>query len=381
MKEARDMKNVAFLLLTPLLGTTLLAQDIAGNWQGTLQPPQGPALRLVLKISLENDRLKALAYSIDRNPQPIPANAITRDGSGVKISFSAIAGGYEGKLTADGNSIAGTWRQDSFSGPLRLIRATPETAWIPELPPPPKNMRTDVEPGIEVATVKPSRPDEGFGLGAGQGGPNVFSTTGTTVRTLIQFANGVHPRQITGPGWIDSERYDVTIKADQQGAPNIPQERVLMQKLLADRFKIVSHRVKKELSIYALTIAKGGPKLAAHPGPPSNQWGYGFGLGSINGRNSTMTEFAGWLQANLMEQPVIDRTGLTDRYDFSLRYTPDPSMRLTNIPNAVPRTATDADAPPDLFTAFQQQLGLKLESTHGPVDIVVVDSIERPSAN
>jgi len=376
------MKNAVFLLLTPLLGTTLLAQDIAGNWQGTLQPPQGAALRLVVKISLENDRWRALAYSIDRNPQPIPATAITRDGTAVKISFSAIAGGYEGKLSADGNSIAGTWRQESFSGPLRLTRATPETAWaIPEAPPPPKNMRTDVEPGIEVATVKPSAPDEGFALGAGQGGANVFITRGTTVRTLIQFANGVHPRQITGPAWIDSERYAVTIKADQEGAPSIPQERVLMQKLLADRFKIVSHREKKELSLYALTIAKGGPKLAAHPGPSSNQWGYGFGLGSINGRNTTMTEFAGWLQANLMEQPVVDRTGLTDRYDFSLRYTPDASMRLTNIPNAVARPTGDADALPDLFAAFQQQLGLKLESTRGPADIVVVDSIERPSEN
>jgi uncharacterized protein (TIGR03435 family) len=113
-------------------------------------------------------------------------------------------------------------------------------------------------------------------------------------------------------------RYD---QSGSRGCSQHPQERVLMQKLQADRFKIVSHREKKELSLYALTIAKGGPKLAAHPGPPSNQWGYGFGLGSINGRNSTMTKFAGWLQANLMEQPVVDRTGLTDRYDFSLRYT------------------------------------------------------------
>lgn len=94
-----------------------------------------------------------------------------------------------------------------------------------------------------------------------------------------------------------------------------------------------------------------------------------------------MTEFAGWLQANLMEQPVVDRTGLTDRYDFSLRYTPDPSAHLTNIPNATAPRTTDGDALPDLFTAFQQQLGLKLESTRGPVDIVVVDSIERPSDN
>ena len=376
------MKTAALVLLPALFGNTLLAQDITGNWQGTLQPPQGPARRLVVKISLDNDKLKALVYNVDRAAQPIPANAVTREGSAIKISFSAIAGGYEGKLTAEGDSMAGTWKQDSLTAPLRLTRATPETAWaIPEAPPPPKNMRTDVEPGIEVATVKPSAPNEGFSLGAGQGGANVFSTTGTTVRTLIQFANGVHPRQISGPSWIDSERYAVTIKADQEGSPNIPQMRILMQKLLADRFKIVTHREKKELSIYAITIAKGGAKMAAHPGPPSNQWGFGFGLGSINGRNATVTEFAGFLQANIMEQPVVDRTGLTDRYDFSLRYTPDASARLTNVPNAVaPRTA-DADALPDLFASFQQQLGLKLESTRGPVDIVVVDSIDRPSEN
>ena len=376
------MKNAVFLLFAPLLGTTMFAQELIGDWQGTLQPPQGPVLRLVIKISQENDKLKALAYSIDRNPQPIPATAVTRDGAAVKISFSAIAGGYEGRLSADGNSITGTWKQDALSAPLKLTRAAPETAWaIPEAPPPPRNMRTDVEPGIEVATVKKSRPDEGFSLGAGQGGANIFSTTGTTVRTLIQFANGVHPKQITGPSWIDSERYAVMIKADQEGAPNIPQMRILMQKLLADRFKIVTHREKKELSIYELTIAKGGVKLAVHPGPASNQWGYGFGLGSINGRNTTMTEFAGWLQANLLEQPVVDKTGLTERYDFSLRYAPDASARLTNVPNAVPRPTSDADNLPDLYTAFQQQLGLKLESTRGPVDIVVVDSIDRPSDN
>ena len=94
-----------------------------------------------------------------------------------------------------------------------------------------------------------------------------------------------------------------------------------------------------------------------------------------------MTEFAGWLQANLMDQPVVDRTGLTDRYDFALRYTPDPTIRLTNVPDARPAPSRDADAAPDLFTAFQQQLGLKLESTRGPADIVVVDSVERPSEN
>ncbi len=376
------MKKAAIVLVTALFGSTLLAQDITGAWQGSLEPGKGPALRLVVKISLENDKLQAVAYSIDRNPAPIAASAIARDGSTVRITFSAIAGKYEGRLSADGNSIAGTWTQDSASSPLSLTRATPETAWaIPEPPPPPKEMRTDVEPGIEVATVKRSRPDEGFGLGAGRGGPNVFNTTGTSVRTLIQFANGVHPRQITGPAWIDSERYDITIKADQEGSPDIPQMRILMQKLLADRFQLVSHREKKELSVYAITIAKGGPRLTPHPRPRGNQWGYGFSLGAINGRNSTMTEFAGFLQANILERPVVDKTGLTDRFDFTLRYTPDASARLTNVPEALPSRTTDADTLPDLFTAFQQQLGLKLESTRAPVDVVIVDKIDHPSDN
>lgn len=250
-------------------------------------------------------------------------------------------------------------------------------------PPPPSPMRTDVEPGIEVATIKPSKPDEGFSLGIGRGGPNVFTTTGTAVRTLVQFANGVHPQQISGPAWIDSEHYDVTIKSDQEGSPSIPQARVMLRKLLTDRFNFVSHREKKELSVYAITISKGGPKLTPHPGPPSNQPSFGFGLGMLNIRNSTITEFAGFLQANVMERPVVDQTGLTGRFDFTLKYTPDAAARLTNVPNAVspPPPARDADAPPDLFTAFQQQLGLKLDSTKAVVDIIVVDKIEKPSAD
>lgn len=89
-----------------------------------------------------------------------------------------------------------------------------------------------------------------------------MTTTATSVRTLIEFANGVHPRQINGPAWIDSAHYDVTAKSDQAGAPSISQMRIMMQKVLVDRFQLVSHRERKELAVYAITIAKGGPKLA-----------------------------------------------------------------------------------------------------------------------
>ena len=373
------------LVLAAVPGSELLAQNVSGTWQGSLQGPQGPALRIVVKITRAPDEsLKAVLYSIDQGGTPLNASSATRQGSTVKIALPAIGGTYEGKLSADGNSIAGAWNQGPGPAPLNLTRATPETAWtIPEPPPPAKAMAADADPGIEVATIKPSRPDEGFSLGLGRGGSNVFTTTATPLRTLIQFANGIHPRQISnGPSWMDSERYDVTIKPDQEGLPTIAQMRVLVRKLLADRFKLVSHREKKQLSVYAITEAKGGPKLSRHEGPESKQPSFGFGRGMLNIRNSTMTEFAGFLQANILDQPVVDQTGLTDRFDFTVRYTPD-AAQLANLPAGVPPPppTNEAEAPPDLFTAFQQQVGLKLESKKALVDVVVVDSVERPSDN
>jgi uncharacterized protein (TIGR03435 family) len=351
-----------------------------------LQGPQGPALRVILKIARADDEsLKAVFYSIDQGGAAINASSATQQGSTVKIAISAINGAYEGKLSADGNSITGTWTQGLGPAPLNLARATPETAWtIPEPPPPPKPMAAGTEPGIEVATIKPSRPDEGFSLGLlGRGGGNVFSTTATPLRTLIQFANGIHPRQMSnGPSWLDSDRYDVTIKPDRDGVPNIAQMRVLVRKLLEDRFKLVSHKGKKELSVYAITVAKSGSKLSPHEGTASNVPGFGFGAGILDIRNSTMAEFAGFLQANILEQPVVDQTGLTGRFDFRVRFTPD-AAQLANLPAGAPSPppGNDADAPPDVFTAFQQQIGLKLENTKAAVDVVVIDKVERPSDN
>jgi bla regulator protein blaR1 len=370
------------ILLAAVPGSVLQAQNLTGTWQGSLQGPQGPALRVVMKITRAPDEsLKAVLYSIDQGGTPLNATSVSQQGSTVKIALPAIGGTYEGKVSADGNSIAGAWSQGPAPAPLNLTRATPETAWvIPEPPPPLKAMAANADPGIEVATIKPSRPDEAFSLGAGRAG--VFTTTATPLRTLIQFANGIHPRQISnGPSWMDSDRYDVTIKPDQDGIPTIPQMRVLVRKLLADRFNLVSHREKKQLSVYAITAAKGGPKLIPHEGPASNQPSFGFGRGMLNIRNTTMTEFAGFLQANILEQPVVDETGLTDRFDFNVRYTPD-AAQLANLPAGVPPPPPiNDDSPPDLFTAFQQQIGLKLEPKKALVDVVVVDSVERPSDN
>ncbi len=379
-KFAVNHLMLSVFALAALPGSALQAQNITGTWQGSLQGPKGPPLRVVMKISLEDDKLKAVSYSIDQGAQPIPASAITRDGSTVKMTLAAIGGSYEGKLSADGNSISGTWTQGA-PAPLNFARATPETAWtIPEPPPPPKIMAADANPSFEVATVKPSKPEERFSILVNRSG--LLTTTDTSLADLIKFAYDLHPRQIAGePPWFESEKFDVTGKPDLEGIPNGAQLKKMMQKMLEDRFQLTFHREKKDLSVYAITVVKTGVKMAKDEGG-GNLPGFGRGPQGVNVRNSTMAEFASVLQANTLvnlDRPVVDQTGLGSvRYDFTLKFTPDASQIVGPAP---PAAADNADAPPDLFTAFQQQLGLKLESTKAPVEVMVIDKVEKPSAN
>jgi uncharacterized protein (TIGR03435 family) len=230
------------------------------------------------------------------------------------------------------------------------------------------------DPSFEVATIKPSKPEQGFSLLVNQSG--MLNTTGTSVSDLIKFAYGVHPRQIAGgPAWLESEKYDVTGKPDVAGLPSMNQLKTMVQKLLADRFQLTFHREKKELSVYAIGVTKSGAKIAKNETNPNGLSGFGGPpLRGFNVRNATMEEFAGVLQANFMDRPVVDQTGFAGaRYDFVLKWTPDGAPAQA--------AADNPDAPPDLFTAFQQQLGLKLESIKAPVDVLVVDRVEKPSAN
>jgi uncharacterized protein (TIGR03435 family) len=366
------------------------AQNITGTWQGTLKA--GPKdLRIVIKISLDNDQLKAVTYSIDQPGPGIPASAITQSGSTVKMTVAAIGGSYEGKLSADGNSIQGTWTQGAPL-PLNLAKATPETAWsIPEPPPPPKKMPADAKPEFEVATIKPSRPEERFSLLVNRSG--MMNTTATSVVDLIKFAYNLHPKQVTGgPAWLESEKFDVTGKPDTPGMPSIDQLKGMVKKLLSERFALAFHHDKKELSVYAIMVAKNGPKMTKSEGDPNGLPGFGGGPRGLNVRNSTMAEFASMLQANVVERPVVDDSGLgAARYDFTLKWTPDSAQRPPGAPDgaappgaappAAAPTTPNADAPPDLFTAFQQQLGMRLQSTKAPVDLLVIDKVEKPSPN
>jgi uncharacterized protein (TIGR03435 family) len=376
------MKKLMFwmIVLAALPGSALEAQNITGNWQGTLQAGQ-QKMRIVFKIAVENDKLQATLRTVDQASPPIAAT-ITRDGSTVKMTIPSFNGTYEGKLSADGNSIAGTLTLGAPQA-LNLARATPETAWeIPAPPPPPARMAADANPAFEVATIRPSDPARREQIITLRGAEVI--TTNVTVHDLINLAYWLHPKQLTGgPPWTESDKFDMTGKPDAPGQPNVDQMKIMIQKLLADRFQLKYHLEKRDLSAYAVRITKAGAKIIKSQDDPKGLPGFYFGRTAagttLTFRNSPMSQVTAVLQ-NFLDQPVVDQSGLSEKYDFTLTFTLD-SAQAARL-NGLPAPAADnPDAAPDVFTAFQQQLGLKLESTKAPVDVMVIDKVEKPSEN
>jgi uncharacterized protein (TIGR03435 family) len=298
------------------------------------------------------------------------------------MTVPSIAGAYEGKLNADGNLIAGTFTQGAQL-PLNLARATPETAWaIPEAPPPPKRMAPDANPVFEVATIRPSDPAHPEQIITLRGAEVI--TTNVTVHDLINLAYWLHPKQLTGgPAWTESDKFDMAGKPDAPGQPNVDQMKVMIQKLLTDRFQLKFHFEKRELPVYAVRLTKTGAKITKSQDDPKGIPGWNFRRspsGMIMAfRNSPMSQFTALLQ-NSMDRPVVDQTGLSERYDFTLNFKPDPAQAALLGGPAAP-AGDNSDAALDIFAAFQQQLGLKLEPTRAPVDVLVIDKVAKPSEN
>jgi uncharacterized protein (TIGR03435 family) len=355
--------------------------SIEDTWQGTLHIPQKD-LRTVLKITkTDAGQLKATMYSIDQGGQGIPATTTTFDGSVLKYSVEIIDGTYEGKMSSDGKSITGSWKQGPNPIPLVYERATPETAWaIPEPPPKVPPMAADANPSFEVATIKPSKPDQPGKLFGVRG--DRFKTINTTLLDLISFAYDVHAKQVIGAtDWMESEKFDIDAQPDTPGSPNRQQLKTMVQKLLADRFQLKFHQDKKELSAYVLGVAKSGSKLKKSDGDPNGLPGLFFRqLGVLTVRNATMADFAQLMQSAVLDRPVVDQTGLQGKWDFLLKWTPDESQ-FGGMGMKVPPPSDAADAPPPLFTAIQEQIGLKLDAGKAPVQVLVLDHVEKPSEN
>lgn len=363
--------------------------DLAGTWQGTLHA--GQDLRTIVKITKDDKGgYKGVFYTIDQTPNPFNLDSVTLQGSEVKFELKMFGLTYEGKLNADGKTIDGNSHQGPNPLPLVLTRATNETAWeIPKPQPAPKPMEANVDPNFEVATIKPNNTGATSMQGLTLRGRN-FETRASSLADLISFAYEAQVKQIVNaPEWYDKDRYDISAVPEQEGSPNPEQVRIMIRKLLTDRFGLKFHREKREMSAYVLTVAKDGSKLK-----PTQIQGTLPGIGirpgtggiTLNVINAAIPDFTGFLQILVLDRPVVDKTGLTGRYDFQCTFAPDDSQfgghppQLPKPTNSNGSSGAETTAP-SLYDAFQQELGLKLAAEKTGVDAIVIDHLEKPSAN
>jgi uncharacterized protein (TIGR03435 family) len=198
------------------------------------------------------------------------------------------------------------------------------------------------------------------------------------------------PRILGGPKWLDSQRFDIQAKMESAAAQRLnalsrdqrrAEMQAMFQQLLADRFKLAVHWETRELPVYALVVAKGGPILHESKNAPGES-GTSAGTGQLSAKGFTLTEFAETLTQELSSElgrVVIDKTGIQGRYDLALKWTPESGMdAATSGANGSP---SPSDAGPSIFTAFKEQVGLKLESARGPVKVLVIDHVEMPTEN
>ncbi len=365
------------IALAALSGAIVFAQDITGTWQGTLQVGNRHLRNVYKIVKGDGTALKGTMYSIDQAGLAIPVTAITLQNSVVKMTIPGVGGTYEGKLDSDGVNLAGTWTQGGTPLPLNLKLVKGEEAWA--IPEPVRRMPADAKPGVEVATIKLSKPDT-QGKGYTFRGTEVI-TINTSLSDLISFAYGLHARQIANASeWMETDHYDVVIKADVPGQPNVDQFKILIQKVIDERFALKFHGDKKEQTVYAITVSKTGLKITKNDGDPNGPPGLGFrGLGKMAVHNATLVQFAETMQSSVLNRPVVDQTGLAGKYDFTLDWTPD-ETQFAGL-GVKPPPPSDKDTAPDLFTAIQQQTGLKLDSAKASVDVLVIDHVEKPSAN
>jgi len=250
----------------------------------------------------------------------------------------------------------------------------------------------------EVASVKPNK--SGDDMVRMMSLPDGLSATGATLQMLIESAYEIEDNQLAGaPGWLRSERYDIEAKMDSAVAAELrklgPDQRKaarqhMLQVLLEDRFKLTIHRESADRPVYALVIARHGPKL--HEAKPGDTYPNGLkgvhgasGLlfmggigGPLTAQGASMENLSRLLSLQL-RRPVIDKTGLTGNYDFTLKWAPDQNTPMFN--GAGNDSVPSDSSGPSIFTAVQEQLGLKLESQKGPVEMIVIDHVEKPSEN
>jgi uncharacterized protein (TIGR03435 family) len=255
----------------------------------------------------------------------------------------------------------------------------------------------------EIVSIKPAAPNSDPDSGGTEEMADGYKATNVTLLTLIRHAYGINIRnQISGgPGWLSSDAYDIRAKMDESAADRLkklgPLERKLarqqmLQALLADRFKLTVHHENRELPVYVMVVAKNGPKLyeskfreTGSDKTYDSSLQSGRGGGKLLAPHATTRQLAELLTLAL-NRTVLDKTALISTYDITLQWTADQAeVPASTAPDSSQRGSENTSAPngswPSIFAAIQEQLGLKLEEGKGPVEIIVIDHVERPSGN
>jgi uncharacterized protein (TIGR03435 family) len=227
-------------------------------------------------------------------------------------------------------------------------------------------------PSFDVASIRPSANEVKFEHdGRTETTPGTLRMQDVSLQTCIKWAYGVQDSQISGPDWIDSDKFDIVAKAG--GPASQEQMKLMMRTLLSDRFKLSFHRQSKELKAFVIKIAKGGAKVHPAAEPDAMPFRQNSANGSVV-RSMTIQDFGDFL-AEPLHMPVIDQTGLKGKYDFTLDFTPylpDPTHNMD---------ATRPDTTSIVMVAMEAELGLKLSTEKTSVVVMVIDHAEKPSPN
>jgi len=239
---------------------------------------------------------------------------------------------------------------------------------------------------FEVASIKPFKPAPGVravGVKPMAGGIG-YLVSGVPARLIMSVMYRMPTERIKGgPGWLDTDLWEIEAKADK--GYNTDDLHTMFKNLLADEFKLKFHEESKEGPVYVLSVDKGGLKMKVNDTPQDFEIPIkgGPGPGALDGRRVPMEYLCYFLGSNVLradERPVIDKTGLTGNYDFTLSFLPDlpPGFNRDQLPPGLPAGFLDR---PNIYDTLKQQLGLKLESQKGPVPSMVIDSVEKPAEN
>jgi uncharacterized protein (TIGR03435 family) len=232
---------------------------------------------------------------------------------------------------------------------------------------------------FQIATIKPSASNAAKHTQI-QG--NRFATTGTTVEDLLKFAYNIHASQIFGgPSWVRTEQFDILADPEMERRPSLPEVKAMTADLLTERFHLVLAHETRELPVFALVRGKTAFRLKPlNPEPSSSLSGGLVPPGSLYVHVGTLDDFVAYLQRFAppeVDRPIVNETEITGRFEFQLHFTPE---RLQGEGESTSLT-TETTPPPYIFTAIQDQLGLKLEAKKAQVDVLKIVSITAPIPN